>query len=144
MSDPLMLAMSQSGIIENNFPFSHQIVPVKNVKIIQPSYILPKRIIQTPTYALPQRIFQARNYVLPQRIRLAGKCKEESVVSPTIISLKRPGIGPPGELQGNPKKLKVAMNNNQGTLAQFGMMDPVLSQIFGGRFDSSVAFNVQV
>ena len=144
MSDPLLLAMSQSGIIENNFPSSHQMVPVKNVKIIQPTYILPRRIIKAPTYVQPQRIIQAPTYVLPQRIQLAGKCKEESGVSPTIISLKRPGTGSPGELQGNPKKVKVAMNNNQGTLAQFGMMDPVLSQIFGGRFDTSVPFNVQV
>ena len=135
MSDPLMLAMSQSGIIETEFPDSHQIVPVKPVKM--------------STVVLPKRVLQGLTNVNPQRIMLTGKWKEESGVSPTIIRLKRPG---PGELQGNPKRLKVTMNNNQHTPAEyglmeprsFGMMEPVLSRIFGGTFDTSAAFNVQV
>ena len=124
-----MLAMSESGIIENKSPGSHQI-PVKPTKM--------------STVVLPQRIIQASAKVVPQRIQLRGKRNEESGVSPAFIRLKRPGSGLPGDLEGNPKKLKPTTNNNPPTPAEFGLTEPVLSQIFRGTFDTSVAFNVQV
>lgn len=139
-----MLAMSQSGIIENNFPVKNkeQIIPV-NVKPVKIStFVLPKRIIEAPSNVLSKRIIQIPTNVLPPRIQLKplATVKEESGFSRKIIRMKRPSS--PGDLEGNSKKLKPMMNNNPPP--KFGMLEPVLSQIFEGTFGGSEAFNVQV
>ena len=107
MSDPLMLAMSQSGIIENsNIPNNQQILPETKIKIATP--VLPKKIILVPRTALPQRI-QLKPLSLPS------------------MRLKRPG----SHLEGTPKKLKPT------NPAEFGMRGPVISKIFGRTYDNS-------
>ena len=125
-----MLAMSQSGIIANNIIENQkeQISPVKPIKMS--SVVLPKRIIKVPSNA-------------SQRLQLRPlTVKAENEGPQTIIRLKRPSSSSLGNLEGNSKKLKPLMNNNN--LAEFGLKGPVLSQIFGGTFDTSVSFNVQV
>ena len=131
MKDPLMLAMSQSGIIANNIIENQkeQILPVKPIKMS--SVVLPKRIIKVPSNA-SQRL----------QLRPLSVVKAENEGPQTIIRLKRPSSSSLGNLEGNSKKLKPLMNNNN--LAEFGLKGPVLSQIFRGTFDTSVSFNVQV
>ena len=124
MSDPLMLAMSQSGIIQKNVPDNKQILPVKQIKIS--NFVLPKRIIQAPSNVLRKRI----------QLKPLAIVKEDSGV---FTRMKRPGSGSPGDLEGNSKKLKPMMNN-----IWMMNMEPVLSQIFGGTFARTEAFNVQV
>ena len=110
-----MLAMSQSGIIENsNIPDTQQILPVKQIKMSTPVPALPKRIILVPRNNPTKRI-------------------QLKPVSPTTIRLKRPG----SELEGTPKKLKLR------NPAEFELKGPVLSRIFGRTFDNS-PFKVQV
>ena len=127
-----MLAMSQSGIIANNIIENQkeQIIPVKPIKMS--SVVLPKRIMKVPSNAPSQRL---------QLRPLTVKAESEG---PQTIRLKRPSSisSSLGNLEGNSKKLKPLMNNNN--LAEFGLKGPVLSQIFRGTFDTSVAFNVQV
>ena len=127
-----MLAMSQSGIIANNIIENQkeQISPVKPIKMS--SVVLPKRIIKVPSNAPSQRL----------QLRPLSVVKAENEGPQTIIRLKRPSSSSLGNLEGNSKKLKPLMNNNN--LAEFGLKGPVLSQIFRGTFDTSVAFNVQV
>ena len=96
------------------------------------SVVLPKRIIKVPSNAPSQRI----------QLRPLTVVKAENEGPQTIIRLKRPSSSSLGNLEGNSKKLKPLMNNNN--LAEFGLKGPVLSQIFRGTFDTSVAFNVQV
>ena len=126
-----MLAMSQSGIIANNIIENQkeQILPVKPIKMS--SVVLPKRIIKVPSNA-SQRL----------QLRPLSVVKAENEGPQTIIRLKRPSSSSLGNLEGNSKKLKPLMNNNN--LAEFGLKGPVLSQIFRGTFDTSVSFNVQV
>ena len=126
MSDPLMLAMSQSGILTDDFKPITSEPPRKR---LPGQMILPKRVVRIPLPA-------------------------PSDPSLTALSLKRPAPALTSDslLEDAHKKIKLRLNNNEGSLpprlhlrrADLSLLEPVLQSLLAGTVSKSKVFNLQL
>ena len=147
MSDTLLLAMSQSGIIGDDFEVTEN-----------------KRVQNVTTMNLSNVLLQKRNVEFPSIVQTVKTQQSFKAIQGSaygsvpgrILRLKRPSLS--NDLQSAHKKIRVKLNNNEAVNKKpgynigyskavpmdFDMKEPVLYHIFTSTFNSTAPFNVQI